>query len=172
MNGFLNKCKIPRIPPLLINNTYVTCCKEKAIIFNSFFAKQCTPLVTNSILPALNFHTDKRLTSINITHAEIQDILSTLTTNKAHGPDDISVSMIKLCGNHLCIPLQIIFQSILKTGVFPDQWKEANVTPVHKKKTNRSYRTTDLYLCSQFLLRFSKEFYLKIFIIFSLKTAL
>ena len=27
----------------------------------------------------------------------------------------------------------MIFQNILKTGIFPDQWKRANVTPVHNK---------------------------------------
>ena len=41
--------------------------------------------------------------------------------------------MIKLCGPHLCVPLKIIFKNILETGIFPDLWKEANVTPVHKK---------------------------------------
>ena len=66
---------------------------------------------------------------------------------KAHGPDDISVSMIQLCGDDLCIPLRIIFQNILRTGIFPDQWKEANVTPVHKKKdkqTVSNYRPISL----------------------------
>ena len=40
LNGFLNKCKIPRIPPLFINNKYITDCKEKASIFNGYFASQ------------------------------------------------------------------------------------------------------------------------------------
>ena len=34
--------------------------------------------------------------------------------------------------------LKIIFDNILKTGIFPDQWKEANVTPVHKKDDKQS----------------------------------
>ena len=104
-----------------MENSYITCCKEKAAIFNNFFAKQCTPFQNNSVLPVSNFLTDKRLTSVNITAAEIQDILPSLKTNKAHGPDDISVSMIKLCGSHICIPLKMIFQNTLKTGLFPDQ---------------------------------------------------
>ena len=47
--------------------------------------------------------------------------------------------MVRLCGPHLSIPLKIIFDNILKTGIFPDQWKEANVTPVHKKKDKQTY---------------------------------
>ena len=31
------------------------------------------------------------------------------------------------------MPLKIIFEKKLGTGIFPDQWKEANVTPVYKK---------------------------------------
>ena len=47
--------------------------------------------------------------------------------------------MVKLCGHHLSVPLKIIFDNILKTGVFPEQWKEANVTPVHKKNDKQIF---------------------------------
>ena len=62
-----------------------------------------------------------------------------MNVNKAHGPDEISAHMIKLCANELCEPLRIIFQNIIDTGIFPDQWKEANVTPVHKKKDKKPF---------------------------------
>ena len=38
LNTFLNKCKLPRIPPLFFRNHFVIDCKEKAKIFNEFFA--------------------------------------------------------------------------------------------------------------------------------------
>ena len=147
LNGFLNKCKIPRIPPLFANGNFVTECIEKATIFNDYFAKQCTPFQTGSILPPLVYHTTNKLSDFDIRIEEINDILKSLKTNKAHGPDNISVSMIQLCGKDLCIPLQIIFKNILRTSIFPDQWKEANVTPVHKKKdkqTVSNYRPISL----------------------------
>ena len=78
---------------------------------------------------------------------EINDIISGLNTKKAHGPDFISGHMVKLCGQSLCIPLKIIFDNILETGIFPDQWKEANVTPVHKKNDKQiisNYRPISL----------------------------
>ena len=147
INGFLNKCKVPRIPPLFFEGNFFTDCKQKATIFNNYFAKQCTPFLTDSILPNLVYHTNKRFSSIDISRDEINDILKILKTNKAHGPDNISVSMIQLCGEGLSVPLQIIFQNIIETGIFPDQWKEANVTPVHKKKdkqTVSNYRPISL----------------------------
>ena len=147
LNGFLNKCKVPRIPPLFMDGNFITDCIEKATVFNNYFAKQCTPFQTGSILPPLVYHTAKRLSYFDIKSEEVYDILKILKTNKAHGPDGISVSMIQLCGKEICIPLQFIFKNILETGKFPDQWKEANVTPVHKKKdkqTVSNYRPISL----------------------------
>ena len=146
INGFLNKCKVPRIPPLFCQGKFFTDCKQKATIFNNYFAKQCTPFLTDSVLPNLVYLTNEKFSSIDITRDEIESILKTLKTNKAHGPDCISVSMIQL-GLDLCIPLQIIFQNIIETSIFPEQWKEANVTPVHKKKdkqTVSNYRPISL----------------------------
>ena len=67
--------------------------------------------------------------------------------NKAHGPDDKSVNMIKLSGNTLCEPLKLIFRNIFETGIFPKQWKRANVTPVFKKQNKqllKNYRPISL----------------------------
>ena len=70
-----------------------------------------------------------------------------LNVNKAYGPDQISANMLKLCGRNLCIPLKMIFNNIIITGNFPDQWKKANVTPVHKKNDKQivsNYRPISL----------------------------
>ena len=147
LNNFLNKCKVPRIPPLFENNCFISDCKEKATVFNDYFAKQCTPFLTNSVLPPVTFYTENRLSHINISVDDVKDILKVLKPNKANGPDNISVPMIKLCADPICLPLQIIFQNIIDTGIFPEQWKEANVTPVHKKKdkqTVSNYRPISL----------------------------
>ena len=55
--------------------------------------------------------------------------------------------MIKLCGNALCTPLKLIFDNILETGIYPEQWKMPNVTPVpkkDKKQTISNYRPISL----------------------------
>ena len=147
LNKLLNKSKISKIPPLLVNGKYITNCKEKASIFNDFFSSQCTPFANDSVLPDIRFHTAKRINTFQITLANINEIINGLNVKKAHGPDLISANMVKLCGLHLCVPLKIIFENILETGVFPDQWKEANVTPVHKKNDKQiisNYRPISL----------------------------
>ena len=147
LNTLLNKCKIPRIPPLFIQEKYVTDCKDKATLFNDFFTSQCTPFVNDSVLPELNYRTNSRISTFEISRKEIEDIIIGLNSKKAHGPDLISVKMVKLCGQHLSLPLKIIFETIRETGIFPSQWKEANVTPVHKKNDKQlisNYRPISL----------------------------
>ena len=41
--------------------------------------------------------------------------------------------MLSLCDESIVLPLRLIFSNILSTGAYPDIWKQANVTPVHKK---------------------------------------
>ena len=63
LNKFLNKCKIPKIPPLLVDDKYITNCKEKASIFNDFFSSQCTPSANDNVLPDDRFHTVRRIST-------------------------------------------------------------------------------------------------------------
>ena len=147
LSTFLNKCKLPRIPPLFTDGKYVTNCKEKATLFNNYFASQCTPLINKSTLPEFSLFTDKTLSSFEISTEEIKELLQGLNVNKAHGPDEISANMLKICGDNLILPLKIIFNNIILTGIFPSQWKKANVTPVHKKNDKQlinNYRPISL----------------------------
>ena len=47
LKRFMNKVKIPIVPPLLVNDNFVTDFKEKAGIFNVFFAEQCNNILMN-----------------------------------------------------------------------------------------------------------------------------
>ena len=73
---FLNNRKIPVIPPLFHNNKFVTDFKEKAELFNSFFAKQCSLIKNESKLPSrLHFLTDKRLSMVKFVNNDILKIV-------------------------------------------------------------------------------------------------
>ena len=135
---------------MLIGNKFVLACKEKAKLFNDFFVEQCQPFQNSSKLPeTMILLTEAKLDSINIVDQQILDILRSFKVNKAHGPENISVNMIKLCVTELIVPLSLIFKNILATGIIPDQWKRANVTPVHKKEDKqlvKNYRPISLLL--------------------------
>ena len=55
--------------------------------------------------------------------------------DKARGWDQLSIRMIKTCGDAITFPLKLIFKSMINKGVFPDDWKKSNVVPIHKKES-------------------------------------
>ena len=55
--------------------------------------------------------------------------------------------MLKICGDSICVPLDMIFKQALLTGVFPSEWKKGNIVAIHKKgdKQNiKNYRPVSL----------------------------
>ena len=121
---FLNNKKIPLIPPLFHENHFITDFKEKAELFNFFFSNQCSLLKNCSKRPTNpRYVTDKRLRTINFTADNIEKIIVSLNSNKVHGHDNISIRMLKICGDTICKPLELIFKRALTTGVFPSEWK-------------------------------------------------
>ena len=148
LKTFYNDKKIPIIPPLLVNDKFVTDIQMKANIFNKFFADQCTPLKNNSSLPVNQiFLTQSRLTSLDFNEDELLKIIRALNINKAHGHDDISIRMIKICDKSLIKPLTFLFKTSVRSSHYPDIWKKSNIIPVHKKNDKRlvnNYRPISL----------------------------
>ena len=92
LKSFLNNKKIPLIPPLFYENCFITNFKEKAELFNSFFADQCSLMSNASKLPSnFTLYTDNRLSTVTFSQDDIGKIIQNLNPNKAHGYDDISI---------------------------------------------------------------------------------
>ena len=93
----------------------------KANIFNKFFADQCTPLKNNSAVPTSQmFLTPSRLCTLNFNEEEIMKIIRNLNVHKAHGHDDISIRMIKICDKSILKPLILLFKNSTKSSYYPD----------------------------------------------------
>ena len=150
----INNKKICNIPPLIESDKYISNFKEKSDIFNNYFAIQCRPLETDSVLPDnLPLRTPNSLPYININKTKIIEIIDKLNSNKAHGFDGLSIAMLKLCSIEVSTPLFLIFKACMDSGTFPSQWKKANVQPVHKKNSRQqksNYRPISLLpICSK-----------------------
>ena len=52
------------------------------------------------------------------------------------GKDELSNKLIKSIINEISMPLTIIINQSLVTGIFPDELKIAKVKPLHKKGDN------------------------------------
>ena len=110
--------------PILIKNKPISNFKEKANHFNSFFASQCTPVSNNSTLPLVTSPvTNASLSSISSNDQDILKIIHSLNINKAHGYDDISITLLKICDSSILKPLSIIFKNCLQSGSFPNNWE-------------------------------------------------
>ena len=75
---------------------------------------------STSFLPSSLDLEEARLKSINFSDNDILKIIRSLDINKAHGHDDISVRMVKICDDAIKKPLSIIYKNCIKTGIYPN----------------------------------------------------
>ncbi|CAH2088133.1 unnamed protein product [Euphydryas editha] len=78
---------------------------------------------------------------------EVEALISKLENDKASGIDGIGGSLIKQIKDIIIEPLTLIFNSSMSTGIFPDIWKLASITPVYKsgpRDVPGSYRPISL----------------------------
>ena len=80
--------------------------------------------------------TNSHIGIIQINEQEILSLIRGINAAKSSDPDEISGRMLLLCDSSLVHLLKLIFENILSTGIYPEIWKLANVTPIHKKGEN------------------------------------
>ena len=104
----MNKCKAPKIPPLLVNNLFVINCKEKAKLFTDFVFQQCKPVINDSFLLDFSLLTNERKEQIPIESKDVISLIRQLNPNKATGSNGISPHMLLLCDESVVLPLKIL----------------------------------------------------------------
>ena len=86
----------------------------------------------------------------DITREEVEKTIKNLKSKKAPGYDRITNEMIK-CTNALGIKLiTTLFNKILKSGIFPEEWNYGLIRPIHKgldKHDANNYRGITLNSC-------------------------
>ena len=107
--------------------------KIKCELFNNFFVAQTELDDANVDLPNILSESEYVLNNINITESDV-DLLNIVDISKAIGPDGISLCILK---SILKYPLCKIFNISLRSGVFPSDWKKANLCPVFIKRQPR-----------------------------------
>ena len=81
---------------------------------------------------------------------ETISVIKNLKNCKQPGIDGLSYEFFKHCGDTMIKYMCVIFNAILNTGVYPIQWCEAIISPLHKKGSKsdvKKYRGLSL-LCS------------------------
>ena len=87
----------------------------------------------------------------------IGDLIKKLDPNKVQGHEMINIRMLKLCQDSIWKLLKIIFKNCLEEGIYPNEWKKANVALIHTKNNKQilsKYGTVSLLpVCSKILER-------------------
>jgi hypothetical protein len=103
----------------------------------NLFAEQFSGVYESSTSETIDENTSQEVpaatwTELFIPMHTIYDKLSSLDVKKAPGPDKLPPIFFRKCATALTHPLFVIFDSSLRSGVFPSLWKIAHVTPIHK----------------------------------------
>ena len=106
--------------------------RQKAEMLNTYFSSQTKVSDTNKALPTLQ-PVQYILESITITTQDVLDVLKHLNVSKSYGPDLICPRVLRECADYLAYPYSIVFNRSLVQGYFPTSWKDANLSPIHKK---------------------------------------
>ena len=129
--------KESRIPFLKSSNSEIISDDgEKASMLNNFFS-QCF----NSSLPALSeddcstfVDTDKSDSNEELfcTEEEVLEMLCTLDTSKATGPDEISAVILKATAESITKGITTLFNKSIESSKVPKDWKVSTVVLIPK----------------------------------------
>ena len=70
----------------------------------------------------------------SISSYELKGEIQNIQMGKSTGLDKISTKLIKQAGDTITESLLEVFNLSLRTGIFPDDWKFAKVTPIYKSE--------------------------------------
>ena len=126
-----SKSNSTRIPENVYrDNCFKGTPNEQAELFNQFFFNQFGNPSTYDI--KVTFASNDGFDIDFSTHI-VYSILQNLNVNKAMGPDGIHGLVLKKCSSTLANPLSTLFKISYYSSKIPDDWKTANVVPIHKK---------------------------------------
>ena len=126
----------------------------KANRFNEFFASVFNTK-TDEPGERLPPRTEEKLLNVVINDDKVLKILQKLKTGKSPGPDGLHPRVLKEIGPQIAPALTTIFRTSMGTGILPQEWLLANVSPIFKKGNKHvagNYRPVSLtcIVCKMF----------------------
>ncbi len=114
------------------NGEMVEEAEGKCELLNKFFSSVFTvdnDPITDTPAPG----TKEVLSDVYFHPGIVERKIDGLKDGSAPGPDKLSTKMLKLMRPFLSYPLAVIYNRSMQEGKVPQDWKDANVCPIHKK---------------------------------------
>ena len=123
--GKSNRSVGPRIDVDVFNKHFTNICHESTEL-----RKNNDPILNllssvNSTAPYFSFDA--------VSVEEVRPILRSLNNSKCTDYYNLNSTILKFASEEMLLPLTHLFNECIATGVYPDEWKIAVVTPIFKK---------------------------------------
>ncbi len=157
INSIIRKKTKTSNEKFVLDNKDITCPIEIATQFNKYFAN-IGPKLASSIQhngKDFSFYLNENHTASTFffkptDEEEICTLIAKLGNGKSAGHDDIKSDVVKQVSKEISIPLAMIFNLSLSTGIVPDDLKIAKVVPIYKKDNPElfgNYRPVSVLPC-------------------------
>ena len=123
------------------NSQLISDDKEMANCFNKYFVNVAAQLkgpAEKSDFKHITEHVNSKVPSDTSFHIPeinssfVRNFLKSLDVTKATGLDCIGPKILKIAPDVLCPSLSYIINKSLESGIFPQPWKEAKISPIFK----------------------------------------
>ena len=106
--------------------------------FSEFFNRQATKPNSEQPAPSLNQNHGKTFFMVPTDRHEVQSILGSMKAKKSEDIYGLSANTLKWVSVDVAEPLSAIINTSMATGSFPRGLKAARITPVYKKKGDKT----------------------------------
>ena len=105
---------------------------QAADMFNEYFYSVFLNIADENPIPTSPISAEI-ISEFILDPSEVYNVLFHLDPNKASGPDNISIRLLKEYATSITTSLTCLFNKSLQRGTLPSEWKLSNVIPIHKK---------------------------------------
>ena len=95
-----------------------------------------------------------------VTQLHVLFQLNKFCKKKATGLDSVSARLLRECPDLISESPALIFNQLIDTGIFPDEWKSARIPPLFKKAGSKSDPSIGRYRLSRLWPRFSNGLFM------------
>ena len=135
------------IGPLKSGNNLITDNLEMATVLNQQFSSVFSHEDTTNLPPYPQLNGQNTVEDVYFDEMTVKSKIKNLKISSSSGPDGISSKFLYDHVDYLSVPLSILYTKSLASGSVPQDWREANVSPIYKKgsKNNpENYRPISL----------------------------